>query len=146
MIESPKGTILATFHFRHNLAIIALLPASRTTTYIHACISNVSDAKIDKIDNHPILNTNTNSSLSLWHQRLGHIGLNALEKLESSTTTNIAKKATHSELDNIYNCDICLQAKAAKKPNKRYIYEKATSYGEVLYSDIVGPITPRTYK
>ena len=77
---------------------------------------------------------------------MGHIGLNALEKLESSTTTNIAKKAIHSKLDNIHNCDICPQAKAAKKPNKRHIYEKATSYGEVLYSDIAGPITPRTYK
>ena len=75
----------------------------------------------------------------IWHQRMGHLGQNALKSLP--------KKVYGCEIKGDFdtsNCKICIQAKATAKTN-REPSERATEYLEKVHSDICGPFQVMTW-
>lgn len=76
-----------------------------------------------------------------WHQRMGHIGLNALEALSKATEgCEIAPQG----LIKCKECETCIKAKATIR-NSRRTPERASDYLEKVHSDICGPISPETW-
>src|SRR5450759_2676830 len=76
---------------------------------------------------------------NLWHKRLGHIGEGAISKLPEAIE-GLKLKST-----NLDQCTICPQAQITKKVNKEST-EKPKNYLNLVYSDIGGPISPKTPK
>jgi hypothetical protein len=116
--------ILAEGIYINNLSIF------ETTTPLHTSYNKTSPSII--------LNTNTLDSKT-WHERLGHIGSNALKELENSTLGVHFNNTEFSTKE----CTTCIQAKITKKVSKKPI-EKAEKYLDKVYSDIGGPIFPST--
>jgi hypothetical protein len=97
-------------------------------------------------------NTNTNTSTStsnnsnlIWHQRLGHINKECLDKLQVSTigynTSNTSKDINYK----ITECETCLRAKFTNKINHNTNNSIHFQYLSKVASDLCGPITPLTY-
>ena len=58
--------------------------------------------------------TSTSQDTALWHQRMGHIGANALEALRENTE-GVSTTGNHNQLvQKCKNCPICIQAKVTK--------------------------------
>jgi hypothetical protein len=90
---------------------------------------------------------NTNNKL-LWHQRLGHIHYNNLNKLEESTVGfNNSNNTNNTNIDySINNCEVCLRAKFTNKVNYNTNDNNTKlEYLDKVASDLCGPINPRTY-
>ena len=133
-------------------------------TYNHIILKNKNKiiTKGDKIRNlyylpikinrnEQVLNTITNmntSNIHLWHQRLGHINYNTLNKLESAT---LGYKNTNTSIPNNYlykinNCEICLKAKFTNKINHNTSNNtNKLEYLDKVTSDLCSPISPLTY-
>ncbi len=75
----------------------------------------------------------------LWHRRLGHISTNYLQHLKHATEGTDDLLISTS----VANCNECARAKLKRKPytKKR---DRVTRVGEILHTDIVGPIQPPT--
>ncbi|KAI2484857.1 Retrovirus pol polyprotein from transposon tnt 1-94 [Pyrenophora tritici-repentis] len=75
-------------------------------------------------------------SLQDFHDMFGHINVDDLVKLASSThgveLTNTTK----------FNCDVCKQTKS-KKNISRKVLKRATKPFELVHIDIVGPVSPK---
>ena len=76
---------------------------------------------------------------AIWHQRMGHLGLQAQNQLKAATEgtdpLTISKPLT---------CTECIQAKATAIIS-RGTPKKAENYLEKVHSDIYGLITPETF-
>jgi hypothetical protein len=77
----------------------------------------------------------------LWHKRMAHASSSSLHKLPNVSTGVCALLVKN----NLSNCQICAEAKMHKKSFTKD-RERATRPGEVLHSDLIGPITPLTYQ
>ena len=74
-----------------------------------------------------------------WHQRMGHLGQNAL--------TSLPGKVNGCDIRGNFdtaNCEICIQAKATAKVS-RVPTERATEYLGKVHSDICGPFQVKTW-
>ena len=84
------------------------------------------------------------ATLSLWHQRLGHINQGILKVLLKGLNY---EEAPIGGLENHFQrCEPCLKAKFTNKVNK--VSKNASKYYQYLEkvsSDICGPIKPQTY-
>lgn len=81
------------------------------------------------------------NSAKLWHERLGHLGKNALAKLpDNSLGVTINSK---DELPTLKTCEVCIQSKGTQLIS-RQPSTKAEDILEVVFSDICGPISPST--
>jgi hypothetical protein len=92
---------------------------------------------------------NTNNKL-LWHQRLGHIHYNNLNKLEESTVGfNNSNNSNNNNTNidySINNCEVCLKAKFTNKINHNTNNNNTKlEYLDKVASDLCGPINPLTY-
>lgn len=91
---------------------------------------NINGLYILKLDS--FLHENCNvivEDSDLWHRRLGHVGKDVIHQLGLPVPTGI--------------CSTCVEAKATRQPF--YKNEKRSSaVGELIHSDICGPITPAT--
>lgn len=76
-------------------------------------------------------------SLQDWHECLGHINKKAIMKLVESTQDFQVTNA-----DQEIKCAICDAAKMNRKKFAEVMPERANLAGEVIYSDICGPISP----
>ena len=77
----------------------------------------------------------------VWHERMGHIGYNALKALPEAT---IGVPPLKEPLEKSKDCEVCIQAKAKAKISREPA-TKSTKYLDKVYSDICGPITPLTW-
>lgn len=67
-------------------------------------------------------------SLSMWHGRLGHIGMSYVKKMEQlGLISNLIN-------DETYKCEICVESKQTKKKPKPV--EKKTKLLELIHSDL----------
>ena len=77
---------------------------------------------------------------NLWHRRMGHISANYLSHMRIATEGVGDLIPTAS----ILNCNECAFAKLKRKSFLKD-RERATRVGEVVHTDVVGPIKPPTY-
>ena len=87
--------------------------------------------------------TTAASNANIWHHRMGHIGVKALEQLSKAT-----KGSTDINSQDLANykedaCDTCIQAKQTAKIS-RETSEPTEKYLDKIYSDICGPVSPQT--
>lgn len=124
-----------------------LLSLSKIANNGHVIIMNEHTLKIkkknskyaiyaEKIHNLFILNLemNRNKVLSagmLWHKRLGHLNRHSLKLMNLPSSKEI--------------CEPCMRAKATRLPFKNPI-RKSNYIGEMIHSDISGPVNPPTKK
>ena len=87
-----------------------------------------------------INNTSYKLDIVTFHKRLGHINKDYLYKLASNLNINL--DTNNSNL--LDNCITCLKAKFTKKVNKSPITTKVDNFGDLIYIDIGGPISPIT--
>jgi hypothetical protein len=90
----------------------------------------------------PVVNDNT---IELLHKGLGHINLKAIKKLKDNAkgvTLDLEDIDTAST--SLDNCEICIQAKLTKNISK-LPSTKVSSYLDLFYIDIGGPIKPKTF-
>jgi len=90
--------------------------------------------------------TNTSSDNTtnyIWHQRLGHINNEALNKLKTSTIGY--NTSNTNSLKDINKYEACLKAKFANKINHKTNNKNKLSYLDKVASDLCGPINPPTY-
>ena len=74
-----------------------------------------------------------------WHQRMGHIGQNALEMLSKATDgCNIPPGG----LIKCKDCETCIKAKATTIVSRKSL-NRASEYLEKVYSDIYRLISPK---
>ena len=79
------------------------------------------------------------STSNIWHQRMGHIGKNALEALPKTTI------GLEGPVEKVQECETCIQAKAKAKISRTPM-PRAKEVLEKVHSDICGPISPGTFQ
>ena len=89
------------------------------------------------------IQSNKKTTIKIWHERLGHIGLIPLKKILDQSDIDISKEDISNYIDNI--CEICLLSKYNRSIHKRPIDETDFDIGERIHSDIGGPISPKTF-
>ena len=96
-----------------------LLNLNRSDTHIH----NI-EPKRCKVNN--------GSATYLWHWRLGHIGVQRMEKLHAD---GLLESLDYESLD---ACEPCLMGKMTKTPFSGTM-ERATDLLEIVHTDVCGP-------
>ena len=102
--------------YSHTLNINGLLNLDRSDTHIH----NI-EAKRCKVNN--------DSATSVWHCRLGHIGVKRMKKLHADGL-----------LESLDACEPCLMGKMTKTPLSETM-ERATDLLEIIHTDVCGPMS-----
>jgi hypothetical protein len=122
---------------------------------------NAKELEVDReidldINNNLELNSNSNSNkeeivlnkntIELVHKRLGHINLKAIKKLINNTKgLTIDLKDIDTASISLDNCITCIQSKLTKNRSTKPS-TKVSSYLDLIYIDIGGPIRPKTFR
>jgi hypothetical protein len=78
----------------------------------------------------------------LWHERMGHLSGENLEKLKKFEMVEDMQIKENSEA---FNCPICPLGKHARKRISKELKEdEVKEIGDRIHTDVVGPITPET--
>ena len=77
-------------------------------------------------------------SISLWHQRLGHLNYQSLRSLVPNTAYGIPDTIDESEM-----CEICVKAKHQRTIERKPALRTLRAF-ELVHSDLCGPITPES--
>jgi hypothetical protein len=95
--------------------------------------------KVEKIE----YNSN---SIELLHNRLAHPNIKAIKSLKDNALgATILEKNFNTAKVSLENCIPCIQAKLTKNVSKKPS-TKVEAYLDLIYIDIGGPISPKTYK
>ena len=104
-------------------------------------IENLYYLSIKVYKNEQALNITTNNNIDnniIWHQRMGHININSVNKLPDAV---IGLKTTAAATNhNIDNCEICLKAKFTNKINHKTTNNYTYEYLEKVGNDLCRPI------
>lgn len=65
---------------------------------------------------------------NVWHQRLGHLNRQGLKIMKLPVSNEV--------------CEPCMKSKSTRLPFKQVMKPRSKSIGELIYTDIAGPITP----
>jgi hypothetical protein len=78
------------------------------------------------------------NDIVLWHNRLGHLSLRAIKKLQSNAgVTGMAVKPSSGDE---CICEACMLGKLCKTPHKTKGEKKRkAAVGDLVHSDLVGP-------
>ena len=79
----------------------------------------------------------TDGSLSLWHQRYGHLNMNDISKLSKSDVV-VGLKATN--YDKIVDCESCALGKMHRLPYPRQSASRAEVAHKLIHTDLCGPM------
>jgi hypothetical protein len=75
----------------------------------------------------------------LWHARLGHVcHETATRAAHTGATTGIDLTAHTMNC----NCHTCLLQKASRRPFKCSLVKRASVIGDVIHTDLAGPMPP----
>jgi hypothetical protein len=80
-------------------------------------------------------------TLSLWHERMGHINPQRLKTMKNGSATGIS--FSDEDLKH-FNCETCKLGKAHRSPIHGFEYPRAEIPGELLCWDTCGPMTAST--
>ena len=87
-----------------------------------------------------------NNTIKLAYNRLEHINLKAIKQLLNNTNASfINLKDIDSAKVNLDNCIVCIQSKLTKNRSTK-TSTKVEAYLDLIYIDIGGPITPKTFR
>lgn len=117
-----------------------------------ATINNNNNSSIDNLPSKEIVISKDNSisynnnTIELIHNRLGHININAIKNLNNNTLgINLNNSDINTAKVSINDCKICIQSKLTENISK-IPSNKVTSYLDLIYIDIGGPISPKTFR
>lgn len=104
------------------------------------CVSEMNKSDLEEINKRKVESLKSNIGL-LWHYRLGHVSKSYLEQMSKINVELRNVKFTNDILE----CDICKRAKIVREPCKsiRYKYDEPL---RLIHTDVMGPITPSTFK
>jgi hypothetical protein len=86
--------------------------------------------------------TNNIERLKMWHKRLGHLSVKQMKKLNE---TNHLEGLNNQDLNKKLDCDVCdAGKKATRKFYKGQTIIKTKQIGELMHTDVCGPISPTT--
>jgi hypothetical protein len=72
----------------------------------------------------------------LWHERMGHLGVQNLKKLQSMSTGLDLSHLPHEDC----TCEACLRGRMRDTPHRDSLAKNAKPY-EVIFSDVEGPMS-----
>jgi transposase InsO family protein len=72
----------------------------------------------------------------LWHERMGHLGMQNLKKLQSMSTGLDLSHLPHEDC----TCEACLRGRMRDVPHRESLARNAKPY-EVIFSDVEGPMS-----
>jgi GAG-pre-integrase domain len=75
----------------------------------------------------------------LWHGRLGHVGFETVRRDAHTGATTGIDLTAHTKS---CNCHTCLLQKASRRPFKGSLVERASFIGDVIHTDLSGPMSP----
>ena len=78
----------------------------------------------------------TNDSADLWHRRLGHLHMQALNDIQAK---GLASGIKFSKGSDAHSCDVCHRGKLTAKPFKER-EERSAALLEIIHSDVSGPM------
>ena len=82
---------------------------------------------------------------SLWHQRLGHISLQAMNSLkDNQMLEGLNYTNSYSDKDTKTFCEPCVLGKSPRKPFPKISTTKTKGILELIHSDVVGPLPQTT--
>lgn len=82
-------------------------------------------------------NTHTTSSLKIWHERLGHVGINVIHE---TMKKNLVDGASLTDNDNNFFCEACQMGKSHRLPFMKNVPPRNVKVGEFIHSDVAGPM------
>jgi hypothetical protein len=77
------------------------------------------------------------TSLHTWHECLGHLSEKEIKKLR-----NMTDGLDFPKEDTLPNCKVCATGKQKRKKFGKRTATKAIAIGQIIHSDLCGPITP----
>lgn len=93
------------------------------------------------------VNTIEDSSICVWHERMGHINKNYVintSKVVKGLSEITQNKSTNS-VAQVIDCTACCKGKMAKQPLPNRTSQRATEVGKRIHADIGGPVGASTY-
>lgn len=81
-------------------------------------------------------NINTISSLKVWHERLGHIGVNAIRETVKKNLVDGVRLIN----DDDFLCESCQIGKSHRLPFLKNTPPRDIKVGEFIHTDVVGPM------
>lgn len=100
---------------------------------VHLEITRMTEANI----------ATSSDSISVWHQRFGHINNNYIMRMARTGAVSglgkIAAEQTKSSLDRV-DCTACVIGKMKRRPVEGSSQPRAHAVGQYIHSDIGGPI------
>ena len=104
--------------------------------YNNVCGTGTLDGKLYTLHCYPVeyASVSVKGDIDLWHQRLGHINENYLQKLSQQ---HIIGKIDGEKLG---FCEDCVETKTARKPFKSVGEIKSTRKLQLIHSDVCGPM------
>jgi len=84
-------------------------------------------------------NAATEATVKLWHERLGHPGVNSFKEMANQ---GLIPGVKSSNIDNLF-CESCQSGKIHRLPSHANLNARASKPGEVIHSDVCGkmPVT-----
>lgn len=79
-------------------------------------------------------------NIQLWHERLGHVNFPTIKKMQSLSLVEGMKLTFGCQDTSI--CEGCIMGKHHRQPFPKDGRTRATRIGEIIHSDVCGPITP----
>jgi transposase InsO family protein len=75
----------------------------------------------------------------LWHARLGHVGFKTVRRAAQTGATTRIDMTAHTKS---CNCHTCLLKMASRRPFKGSLVKRASFIGDVIHTDLAGPMSP----
>ena len=99
-------------------------------------------AVVEKNEEFEEVNYTNVSKIQQWHEKLGHLSLNQIKKLHQMNNLEGLKDEDFKEK---IDCDVCKRGKKIRKKFDKKNEKRTKERGEIIHSDVCGPITPKTH-
>ncbi len=94
-------------------------------------------ARMEANQDNPSIKSNT----QIWHERLGHLHLAGLQKLQRIQAVD----GMNIDMDlKVLDCETCLKYKMVTSPFPKDRAKRATRIGELIHTDVCGPMEVNT--
>ena len=88
------------------------------------------------ISNKPEVNYTSAASLKIWHERMGHVNC---DRIKDMLRSKVVSGVSVVDKTNFF-CEKCPLGKQFKLPFKKHEKDKNITPGEVIHSDLCGPM------
>jgi transposase InsO family protein len=88
-------------------------------------------------------NTANVDIVKLWHERLGHVSLESLKRMANEASIKPLVNALQNVTE--FPCEVCCRGKLTRKKFKKNNSKKSENIGDLIHSDVVGPMPVESY-